>query len=90
MERVAPSTAPAIDPPYSDRQRFVGALLVLDGALLWGLIPVFLRLADGATTTKIWIRILSAAVILFFVLVARGRLGHIRRLGAKKVRSIAI
>lgn len=90
MERVEPSTAPAVDPPYSDRQRFVGALLVLGGALLWGLIPVFLRLADGATTTKIWIRIVSATAILFFVLIARGRLGHIKRLGTKKVRSVAI
>lgn len=81
---------PSSEPRYSRRQRFSGALLVLTGALLWGLIPVFLRMSDGATTTKIWIRIVSAAVILFFVLVARGRLSAVRALGPKRIRSVAI
>ena len=74
---------------YTGRQKFVGGLRVLCAGLIWGLIPIFLRLTDGSTFIKVWMRVLISALSMFIYLGVRGRLGSITALGRKKIIEVA-
>lgn len=70
---------------YTRSEQFTGAARIVVAGLIWGLIPVFLRLSDGSTTVKIWTRVLAAAVVMFGYMALRGRVGEIRKLGRQRI-----
>lgn len=70
---------------YSRSEILTGAARVVFAGLIWGLIPVFVRMSDGSTVVKIWIRVLTASLAMVLYLAMRSRLGDIRRLGRTKI-----
>lgn len=58
---------------FTSRQKFIGGLRVIFSGLIWGLIPIFLRLTDGNTMVKVWMRVVVSFIAMVVYMFARGR-----------------
>jgi drug/metabolite transporter (DMT)-like permease len=66
-----------------------GLLRIGAAALIWGTIPLALRLADGASVIKVFYRVLFAGVAVLAWMAATGRLGEITSLPRRKLAQLA-
>jgi drug/metabolite transporter (DMT)-like permease len=78
------------DNPADSRDVRLGLARVAIAGLIWGSIPLVLRAADGASVIKVFYRVLFAAIAIFLLMAATGRLGEIGRLEKRKLAQVAV
>ncbi len=67
-----------------------GLLLVAFCGVVWGTIPLFLRMADGASVAKVFYRVVFGAAAIWLWLLATRRTAEVTSLSARQVGRLAL
>jgi drug/metabolite transporter (DMT)-like permease len=71
------------------RDTLGGLARVALAGVIWGTIPLMLRMADGSSAVKVFYRVFVAGVVLVAWMAIRGRLSEVTRLPRRKLLAMA-
>lgn len=71
-------------------QRLSGIIRVVVAGLVWGTIPLIIRVADGASVVKVFFRVIAASTVIVTYLLASGNWREFRTLPFAKWRQLVV